>query len=605
MQEQFRVRIILKLLRFEAENYRSLKSFGLDVDDFLVLVGENNHGKSNFFYALELFLSSSTKGVSKEIFFNRLVDKPIRLTATFKELSEQESQKLRPWMVNGTMTLRKEYAIDLEDKTSVDYYALMSVPVDDWLDSGYAEYNNRSVLSTLPIGSYLPATGKISKVVYAEAVRRYTEDNRSTIAYRTELRKNPAGFKQVLDGYLPELYLVPAIQDASNETNTSTSSTLLGRLIGLVIDRMSLNNPTFQQVKKSLESVKVMIDGTAPDQKIAEIRELESSIKRELLPWNVGIDIGIEAPDPKTIFTLGTRIVVDDGIATDISQKGHGLQRALLFALIRIWASTIHKPVGEERQRASIIAFEEPELFLHPQLSRVTYDALKHVSEVEQVLICSHSPHFVSLEDYRNIAIIRKLSPQEGTKAYKVQGDLFEAGSEQKKRFSMIQFFNPDRNELFFSRKVVLAEGATEKVLLPLLAKRMNIFDHRISIVDCNGKSNLSIYIKVLNSFRVPYLVIHDEDPIDPDLRPGAPKDNAQKLQEATRIFNENRVIASAIDPAIGRVHMVCPDFESLLGISNSRVEAVGKPYAAAEKYIDATVPFLNSIEEMVRLAYS
>src|SRR6266571_7638339 len=109
MQEQFRVRIILKLVRFEAANYRSLKSFGLDIDDFLVLVGENNHGKSNFFYALELFLSGSTKGVSKEIFFNREVDKPIRLTATFKELSEQESRRLRPWMVDDSLTVQKEY----------------------------------------------------------------------------------------------------------------------------------------------------------------------------------------------------------------------------------------------------------------------------------------------------------------------------------------------------------------------------------------------------------------------------------------------------------------------------------------------------------------
>lgn len=595
----------MKLRRFEAERYKSLKSFSLDVDDFQVLVGENNHGKSNFFYALRLFLSGSAREVSREVFFNRESNEPIRLTATFKDLSSAESEKLKPWMVEGSLTVRKEYSIDNEGKVTMDYYALMKVPEDAWLDSDFEDYNDRAVISQLPISEYLPKSGRITREIYADAVSRYIEADRSRVRFRTELRKNPAGFRGVLDGYLPELHLVPAVKDIADETRTTTESTLLGGLVALFVERIAQNNPSFQQMKTSLENMKVMIEGVTPENKMPEIRELEVSIERELPAWDVNVKIGIEPPDPKNVFALGTKITVNDGLDTDISEKGHGLQRALLFALMRVWASTMHQQSIEQRQRSDIFAFEEPELFLHPQVSRVTYDALKKISEVDQVLLCSHSPHFVSLEDYRNIAVIRKESPSEGTKAYRALQDLFEADSEQKKHFNMIQFFNPDRNELFFSRKVVLTEGATEKALLPLLGKRIGVFDHRVSIIDCSSKFNLSLYARVLNAFRLPYLIIHDEDPIDPDLQPGGLKHDPDKLRDAKRVYQENTVIASSVDNSVGKVHVVRPELEVLLQIPNSRIEKVGKPYASVEKYHDSSITIPTKIEEMVRLAFS
>jgi CRISPR-associated exonuclease Cas4 len=594
----------LKLRRFAAERYRSLKSFELDVDDFLVLIGANNHGKSNFFYALKLFLSGSAREVCSEVFFNRETKEPIRLTATFEDLSSQESEKLSPWMVEKSLTVQKEYSVD-DGKVTLDYYALMKVPEDAWLGEDFEDYNDRTVVSQLPIVEYLPKSGRISREAYADAIKKYIETNKGSVRFRTELRKNPAGFKGVLDGYLPELHLVPAVRDVTDETKASTESTLLGRLVALVVERIAQHNPSFQQVKASLESVKVMIEGTTPESKMPEIRELEERITRELPLWDVDVKIGIEAPDPKSVFALGTKMVVDDGLSTDISQKGHGLQRALLFALMRIWARAISEQSTDQRQRSNIFAFEEPELFLHPQICRLTYDALKKISEVDQVLLCSHSPHFVSLEDYKNIVVVRKESQQDGTKAYRVRQDLFEADFEQKRHFNMIQFFNPDRNELFFSRKVVLTEGATEKALFPLLAKRIGVFDHRVSIIDCNSKFNLSLYVKVLNAFRLPYLVIHDEDPVDPDLEPGRPKHSPDKLLHAKRVYQENTVIGSSIDNSIGIVHVVRPELETLLQIPKARVEEVGKPYASVEKFQDDRIAIPQEVEEIVRLVFS
>ncbi len=593
----------MKLRRFEIKRYRSIKSVGLDTEDFLVLIGPNNHGKSNFFYALDLFLSSSSK-VEPNDFFNRETSEPIEMSALFENLTEPEMEKLRPWTVNGKLTVLKEYVLAADGKSTTNYSALMQVPNESWLSEDFEHYNDRDAVSQLPLYNYLPATGRISKEAYSNAITQYIEANRATVAYHTETRKNPAGFKQVLDGYLPELYLVPAVRDVADETKTSSATTLLGRLVSALIERISEHNPSYQEVVRSLLNLKSAIEGPTPEQKMHEIRELERDIVQELSGWAVNVKIGVEPPDPKSVLALATRITIDDGFESDISQKGHGLQRALMFALMRIWAAVI-SPETEVRRRSNIFAFEEPELFLHPQVCRMTYQALKQISTVDQIFLCSHSPHFVSLEDYRNIVLIRKTNPTEGTKCFRAREDLFAAGEvEEKKRFQMIQFFNPDRNELFFSRKTVLVEGATEKAVFPLLAKRIGVYDYKISIIDCNSKYNLVLYMRVMNAFKLPYLVIHDEDPIDLELRPGGAREDSQKLHDATRLFNENQNIRSRLDANIGAIEAISPEFETLLGISQNSVDKLGKPYAAVEKYDgDTTIP--DIVEKLARIVYS
>jgi putative ATP-dependent endonuclease of OLD family len=578
----------MKLRNFKAEHYRSLRDFDLDIDDFTVLIGENNHGKSNFFYALDLLLSSTVKGVDSGICFNHDMSRPVVLTARFEELTPYELGKLKPWTVNGSLTISKEYTFDESGRVTADYYAVMRVPEEEWLDEDFADYSKREVVGKLPIAPYLPQTGRITKEEYRRAIRRFIDEHPDKVRYKTERRKNPAGYKQVLDGYLPELYLVPAVRDIADETKAATTTTLLGRVLGVVVRRIARQNPAFQELQQAVENLKRLIEGEKPEDKVAEVRELESRLTKELSTWGVGVNISVEVPDIEQVFQLGTTVTLDDGLQTDVSRKGHGLQRSLLFALIRVWAAESRRSTEEDEgtvhERSVIFAFEEPELFLHPQIARATYDALREISATDQVLLCSHSPYFVNLEDYKHIAIIRKPSLDMGTKAFRVMTDLFEGEGERKKRFNMMQFFNPDRNELFFARKIVLVEGPTEKAALPALARRLGCFDHRVSVIDCGGKNNLTLYMTVLNAFSIPYLVLHDED-----AGPEAEK--------------ENESIREKCDPS-RQVRVFKPNFDVALGVSQSDAERLGKPYAAISLISDESWTVPEPIAEIVRCAY-
>lgn len=237
------------------------------------------------------------------------------------------------------------------------------------------------------------------------------------------------------------------------------------------------------------------------------------------------------------------------------------------------------------RGRASIFAFEEPEVFLHPHMCRAVYESLKTIAATEQVMLCTHSSQFVNMDDYRNLVIVRKNDQAAGSKAFRVTRDLFEGDHERRHRFNMIGFFNPDRSEVFFASKVVLVEGTTEKAVLPVLERRLGIFDHSASIINCGGKGDLVLYMRVLNAFQIPYMVIYDRD--------------------GQASSPENKRIEAECDKRYGKTYMVTNQVEDLLGIPRQQAEKMGKPYAAVEHYSLPATAIPPKVEELVREVYA
>ena len=101
-----------------------------------------------------------------------------------------------------------------------------------------------------------------------------------------------------------------------------------------------------------------------------------------------------------------------------------------------------------------------------------------------------------------------------------------------------------------------------------------------ISIIDCGSKFNIPMYIEIANAFKIPYLVVHDEDPI-PEKLPD--KEDIRNSLINTYILNEK--INNLIDETFGDVEMLSPDFEGLSGISKTQFEKKGKSFAAIEHF--------------------
>ena len=173
-------------------------------------------------------------------------------------------------------------------------------------------------------------------------------------------------------------------------------------------------------------------------------------------------------------------------------------------------------------------------------------------------------------------------------------GDIFETeDSDSQKRlrkvFRCLSLFDLSRSELFFAKKVILVEGDTEKFIIPFCSSELVEFDKKydlsaknICIVECGGKNNIHIFMRVLNQFKIPYVVIHDVDPIG---FPENKSDKTDKEKAELNIFKENEFIRAALAEDIGKIIKMNPELENISGVSRTQADKYGKVQAAYNKY--------------------
>jgi CRISPR-associated exonuclease Cas4 len=264
-----------------------------------------------------------------------------------------------------------------------------------------------------------------------------------------------------------------------------------------------------------------------------------------------------------------------------------------MFALIRAWSKALRAEsqggegiAARKRSDSVIFAVEEPELFLHPHAQRRLFQSLQDISAApeHQVMLCTHSPHFVDTDEYREIAMVYRDNPQRGTSIRQCTRDLFsgEDLSDRKKRFRLAHWINPERAEMFFCRKAVLVEGETERVLLPYLADRLGLLDSEVSVIDCGSKFNLPFYIELAKAFGIVYAVVHDEDPM-PDPVPA--EWGEEKRKACQKAVDCSREIERLVEGPLGRRHVLSPDFETAAGVSKSQGDRKGKALAALDHF--------------------
>ena len=590
----------MKIASITIHNFRSIRHCELVCRDMLVLLGQNNHGKSNVISALDFALNSSVKPDIDELFaFAGPDDKTMWVEVSFDRLTEQESTTWKKYVqADGTFRCRKTAKFDDEGKTVVAYNGYVSEPEKEWLKADNARYfTKRDAVSETPLSAHVPESGRLTKAHIEEAQRQYIEDHRADLIFYESLEEGALlGQRNVAAGVLPEFFLVPAVRDLSDESKVK-STALFGKLLTFAVTEMASADPRFRDIQEQLGEL-ISVLNAAPDSedRPQQLTDLESSIEQELSEWDVRVSVEVKPPDISKIFELGTDIHLDDGLKTLAERKGHGLQRAVIFGLMKAWARTMRRAAAEaggttarKASESVVFAIEEPELFLHPHAQRALDTALRVLahSDNSQVLVCSHSTHFVNLDDYRGVALIRKTSAEEGTTLVQCTKDLFEGDGdrERKHRFHMAAWVNPDRGEMLFARRVAFVEGETEKSIFPFLAKKMGCHSEDVSVIDCGSKHNIPLYVAIAKAFHLNYVVVHDEDPLPDPIPEDWSKD---KTREKRRTFKLNTEIQTTVGES-GSVAVLRPDFEGCSGVPRSQATRKGKALAALD--------FLDSVE--------
>lgn len=563
----------------------------------MVIIGQNNHGKSNLLSSILFFFGEIKhhdldfhKG-STELF----------VELQFRCLDESDNTTFKKYLTSeGKIVVRKTAYLG----GSFEYRGYIENPTEEWLQEANASaYTKRELASSLPFHPFIPATGRISKQDIVDAQAAYIEQNRDAINFSYELEAtNFLGLKSVASGIFGEVYFIPAVKEASDDF-TSKDSSVFGKMYSDVVALMSESNDEWKTTKENLGKLfetlnKKDKDGNVNEGRPKQLSDFEEELATELVTWGARVDIEVSSPDIESVFKANTQVWVDDGVRTDIKRKGHGLQRALTVALIQVVAKRAIAAAannGDEGEGARKVSnsryfiFEEPELYLHPQAQRSLFDSFVNLSESgSQVILCTHSSGLIDVERYKSIYIATKETGSDETTVKQCVDDLFEGDA--KKDFNLSYWINPDRGELFFASKVVLLEGATEKTVFPLLAKKIGVFRYDYTLIDCGSKDNIPLYVKLLNKFKIPYVAVYDRD--------------HQQGKGADAIASANtstQKIEDVIDPAVGKSLFLVNDIEEELGLPKG---GSSKPYIALNHVTSQGFTLSDGMKQKISLAY-
>lgn len=181
------------------------------------------------------------------------------------------------------------------------------------------------------------------------------------------------------------------------------------------------------------------------------------------------------------------------GKVVEFIRLGSGVRRVFIMMLY------IFHP------RYGIILMNEPETKLHPALIKKVSDLLQTNVKNEQVFLTTHSPIFITPHNLQQVFRTNKNKKQE-TEVY------YCTCKDNINRNRLVQEFNVDNLEMFFADKVVIVEGVSDKILIRGLIDKFYQGNDEIKVISVAGKNNVDIYIRLMQIFKIPYLILLDLD---------------------------------------------------------------------------------------------
>ncbi|RMH74679.1 MAG: hypothetical protein D6681_22820 [Calditrichaeota bacterium] len=569
----------MRLERLRIQNYRSIVDSGeMTIEPLQAFVGENNAGKSNILSAIQIFLTSGAGGVKENDFFDS--SQPIVITASFGSLSHRERKRLRPYLLGDTLTLEKYISLEEDSRSGkirpkAEYRGYHALPKDWWLSTekifehtGTTRPNWEEIAREHDILDYVqnPNTGRVNKSSYESGLRRILIENDDIEFEEPQIgQTQPLGFQPVLLDELPIFRILPAITDYSSEIDRRASTTNFRLLMGDLAERILRYDSRYSEIDASLSRLSNLLnapkDGEVREsgnERLKILDDVEAKLSHliaQLMPSVRGVRLEVEIEQMRSVFSRGVSIKVDDGRLTGVLQKGHGLQRCVVFGLLHalilnqrgklIDTLDVESAVDN---KTIILAVEEPELYIHPQMQRLIFGVLKDFATTDQVLYSTHSPLFVDVGRYESIAVVRKASVAEGTKVKQCPIGVLDELNERK-TFQFLSSFGQEENQMFFAQKIILVEGPEDVIAILATGRELALFrefpeEIGFSIIHTGSKQEMPKFMKLLNAFGIPYIVLHEMD--------GKPDADDNKRIAALLGGNKAVVLESRLEDVVG-----------------------------------------------------
>lgn len=350
----------MKLAQFSVTNFRSIqRAEKLRLGDFTVLVGPNNEGKSNLLEALAIGMQGLSIRMPR-------IPRPqerkrFRVNVQGAEQFEYHWERDFPQTLQGNDNGRTTLSFDFE---------LTTEEVDEFQEEVGSRFNE-----ILPISL---SFGRSSRPSFK--VRKQGPSQRTLLEKKDEIARFVADRVQ--------LQYVPAVRTGERV------SEIVQRMLGRELARTAEEG----EIAEALEAIKKLQEPIFESLSTAIAERL-----KRFLPEVSSVTIQAdENPAMARALARGVGVVIDDGVPTDLSFKGDGVQSLAALAMIQ------HYSKETARAREFILAVEEPEAHLHPKAIHALRDTLKETAASQQVIATTHSPLLVNRLNLASNIIVTK-----------------------------------------------------------------------------------------------------------------------------------------------------------------------------------------------------
>ncbi|NDK08988.1 AAA family ATPase, partial [Candidatus Gracilibacteria bacterium] len=289
--------------------------------------------------------------------------------------------------------------------------------------------------------------------------------------------KNSTG----IDGVFQKFFQISNIWADTNPENESKfgSTTICGNLLADISEKFKSDNEDYDNFLSEFN--KMFNDDSSGLQldlnKVAS--ETEEILNEQF--GNAKLKFKFNNPEPNILFK-NIQILVNDGEETDISEKGHGLQRTIILSLLQVYAKRITQIEDGEGNvviKPHFLFIDEPEMGLHPQAQKKLFNALKILSKTHQIFISTHSENFISLDVIENIY---KLNNKEDRIIINSVKN-FDIDLRENRNF----FFH--HHKIFFTDKAIFVEGIDDYERYPIFCELNNYKELKKDFYLMNGCS--------------------------------------------------------------------------------------------------------------------
>lgn len=409
----------MKISHIRIQNFRSLKEVEFSPGEFNILVGKNNHGKSNVFDAIEWFYTG--KGEVAEIrFAGASADDEVVVELTFSGAQEGVDQ--------------------------------------------ISNKDNQQKLKNL-----LGASDAL-------VVRRTSTDPKSRYVYSekdAKWQKAPTGADSTFNNCIPRFEFVLTDKHL-REVSAYKSTTPIGQMLSSVIAEALEQDQRYVEFKQKFEEL-----FSAEDSSVRKLLDQTSERVRQHLalqfPDCQSIEFRVDIPAFED-FMKSYSTTVNDGIATNAHDKGDGMQRALMLAIIKAHADARRE---EALGKAFLFFIDEAELHLHPTAQRQLKTALSALADdVDQVFITTHSSVFLSDQHPKQVEFVVEKDGGETT---------VERMNGRERTRAVYELLGGSPTDLLLPANFLVVEGPSEVVFLERVCARHYPDKPRIQIVAANG----------------------------------------------------------------------------------------------------------------------